>query len=46
MLADGALNAKRVDGLMEGELVAATGNKQAARWQCQWYAEDDGDLEV
>jgi hypothetical protein len=26
MLADGALNAKRRDGLMEGSLTAATGN--------------------
>jgi hypothetical protein len=46
MLADGGLNAKRRDGLVKGELTAATGNRQAARWQCQWYVEDDGDLEV
>jgi hypothetical protein len=45
MLADGGLNAKRRDGV-KGELTAATGNRQAARWQCQWYVEDDGDLEV
>jgi len=36
MLADGALHAKRRDGLMMvGELTGATGNEQAARWQWQ-----------